>query len=323
MPFRLRNTAFLLVLWTMGGAGCESEIPPPQLPEGAQAISLLGDTLFPAVGTPEIQARREEQLHEALLTLESDPTGAEAIIWAARRYAYMGEYRKAIDLFTEGIEHHPSDARFYRHRGHRYISVREFDKAISDFQKGAELIEGTADEIEPDGQPNAQGIPTSTLHFNIWYHYGLAHFVKGDFEAAIPVYEACMDASEHPDSKAATAHWLYMSLRRAGRDEEATDLITNWDLDSWEPQVIESGSYFDLLRLYQASEAAKADPNTDVDPNSMDGAALGYGIGNFFLYNGRPEEAVAVYQEMLGAADQWASFGFIAAEADLARLGAR
>jgi tetratricopeptide (TPR) repeat protein len=323
MVFRVRKAPFLLALVILGGTGCGTESSVPQLPEGApvpegaQAVSLLGEPLFPPVATPEVQSRRQEQLQAALSTLESDPTGAESIIWAARRHAYMGEYRKAIELFSEGMQHHPDDARFYRHRGHRFISVREFDLAIADFRKAAELIEGTADEVEPDGQPNAQGIPTSTLHFNIWYHYGLAHFIKGDFEAAVPIYEICMAASEHPDSKVATAHWLYMSLRRAGRDVEAAEFIAGLDLDGWEPQVIESGSYFDLLRLYQA---AKADPNTEVNPNSMDGAALGYGIGNFFLYTGRTEEAVEVFQGMLEAGDQWASFGFIAAEADLARL---
>ena len=104
---------------------------------------------------------------------------------------------------------------------------------------------------------------------------------------------------------------------------EAAEFIAGLDLDGWEPQVIESGSYFDLLRLYQAAEAASEDPNTEVDPSSMEGAALGYGIGNFFLYTGRTEEAVEVFQGMLEAGDQWASFGFIAAEADLARLRVR
>ena len=53
----------------------------------------------------------------------------------------------------------------------------------------------------------------------------------------------------------------------------------------------------------------------------MEGAALGYGIGNFYLYNGQTEEARTVYEGILAARDQWAAFGFIAAEADLARLG--
>jgi hypothetical protein len=34
-----------------------------------------------------------------------------------------------------GIGQFPKDARFYRHRGHRYISSRCFDLAIKDFKK--------------------------------------------------------------------------------------------------------------------------------------------------------------------------------------------
>ena len=294
----------------------------PGLPEGSQAISFLGDTLFPPELPPEVQARREEQLAEALQALEADPEGVEAFIWAGRRQAYLGDYRGAIETFTRALSLHPEDARLYRHRGHRYISVRELHKALEDFSVAAGLIQGTEDEIEPDGQPNAAGIPTSTLHFNIYYHYGLAHFVAGDFEEAEPIYRTCMDASIHPDSKVATAHWLYMTLRRLGEDEEARDFILNLDLDTWALEVIESGAYLDLLRLYQDGEKNPGSPMPEMDPSSMDGAAFSYGVGNFLLYNGLEDEARAVFERIVDARGQWASFGYIAAEADLARLRA-
>ena len=304
----------------------EDRTPPDQavmgsaLPEGAQAISLLGEPLFPPTASADVQAGREEQLAEALAQLQVDPEGAEALIWAGRRYAYMGEYRRAIDIYSTGIDSHPDDARFYRHRGHRYISVREFDNAIADFQKAAELIEGTVDEVEPDGQPNARGIPTSTLHFNIWYHYGLAYFVKGDFEAAEAIYRTCMESSVHADSKVATAHWLYMTLRRMGQENEAREFIQGLDLDALAMEIIESGSYLELLRVYSRAEAGDQNPIPEMDPESVEGAALGYGIGDFYLYNGLEDDAREVYEGILTARDQWAAFGYIAAEADLARL---
>jgi tetratricopeptide (TPR) repeat protein len=271
---------------------------------------------------PEVQASREQQLAEALRALEADPEGADALIWAGRRQAYLGDYRGAIETFSGAIALHPDDARLYRHRGHRYISVRELDKALDDFMVAADLIDGTEDEIEPDGQPNAAGYPTSTLHFNIYYHYGLAHFIAGDFEDAEPIYRACMAASIHPDSKVATAHWLYMTLRRSGKPDEAREFILGLDLEEWAPEVIESGAYLDLLRLYQDGERDEGNPMPDMDPNSMDGAALSYGVGNFLLYNGLEDEARAVFERITSAKDQWASFGYIAAEADLARLRA-
>jgi len=300
------------------GEGSPSEVV---LPEGAQAISLLGEPLYPPSAPLEIQTEREAQLAQALRDLEADPEGAEALIWAGRRYAYLGDYRQAIDVFTRGIEAHPEDARFYRHRGHRFITVREFDRALEDFRRAAALVEGTPDEVEPDGQPNAQGIPTSTLHFNIFYHYGLAHFLKGDFEDAERVYARCMDASVHADSKVATAHWWYMTLRRLGRDAEARALVDGLDLDGLSSEIIESGSYLELLRLYarEGETASAAEGLAIMEPETLAGATLGYGIGNFFFYNGDEDRAREVFEGIVSARDQWAAFGYIAAEADLAR----
>ena len=76
----------------------------------------------------------------------------------------------------------PNEPRLYRHRGHRYITIRKFDLAIADLRKASQLIAGKPDEIEPDGAPNKAGIPRSTLQSNIWYHLGLAQYLAGDFE---------------------------------------------------------------------------------------------------------------------------------------------
>jgi len=286
------------------------------LPSGAQAMSLLGEPLFPPPVPGETRQRQEAQLEEALAALEADPESPEALIWVGRRHAYLGEYRQAIATFTRGVELYPGDARFYRHRGHRYITVREMDRAIDDFRRAAELIQGTQDEVEPDGQPNALGIPTSTLHFNVWYHYGLAHYLKGEFDEAADKYRRCMEVSVHPDSKVATGHWLYMSLRRLGREEEARQVLAGLDLDALAPEIIESGSYLDLLRLYASGQEEEPLP----DPSSLDGATKGYGVGNWMLYNGHREEAREVFRRIVDAGDQWAAFGYIASEADLARM---
>jgi len=295
----------------------------PALPDGAQAISQLGEPLFPPVAPDAVQEEREAQLAEALQVLEADPDDADAIIWAGRRYAYLGRYRQAIATFSRGIETHPDDPRLYRHRGHRYITVREFDRAIADFRKAEELVRGTPDEVEPDGQPNAQGIPTSTLQFNILYHYGLAMFLKGDFEAAEPVYSRCMEVSVHADSKVATAHWWYMTLRRLGRGDDAQALLAGLDLDALGSEVIESGGYLELLRMYARAGEDLEGLRAGLETGTLEGATTGYGVGDFLLYNGDPAHAREIFEGIVEAKDQWAAFGYIAAEADLARMRAR
>lgn len=323
----------LLFLFPLAGCGGEPDDLPdeggrdrtgaPQeqapLPEGAQARSLLGEPLFPPSLSEEVRARRGEDLTRALADLEAAPEDADAIIWAGRRYAYLGRYREAIETFTRGIELHPDDARLYRHRGHRFITVRELDRAIADFRRAAELVEGEPDRVEPDGQPNALGVPTSTLHFNIWYHYGLAHYLKGEFQEAADRYRRCMAVSEHPDSKIATAHWWYMTLRRLDREDEAFRLVRGLDLPALEEGVIESGSYLALLRVYAGLE----EPETfrsELRDGTLEGATLGYGIGNWYVYNGSAVTAREIFRDIVGDRSQWAAFGYIAAEADLARM---
>ena len=52
-----------------------------------------------------------ERLAPARGDYESDPDNADNIIWYGRRTAYAGDYRGAIEIFSEGIEKFPADAR--------------------------------------------------------------------------------------------------------------------------------------------------------------------------------------------------------------------
>lgn len=280
-------------------AACAASPPPP--------LSL------PA----EVKADREAKLAEARAAVERSPEDADALIWLGRRTAYLGRYREAIEIFSRGIEKHPDDARFYRHRGHRYITVRDLDRAIADLETAARLIKGQPDQIEPDGLPNARNIPTSTLQSNIWYHLGLARYLKGDFEGALAAYREDLKVSANPDMLSATTHWLYMTLRRLGRDEEARQVLEPIHAGM---DIIENQAYHRLLLMYKGElspEELRSGASGDLDPPT-----LGYGLGNWHLYNGRRDEAVRTFREVL-AGGNWAAFGYIAAEADLKRLGER
>lgn len=283
-----------------------------------EATSLLGKPLFAPVLSPERRAALEKDLAQAQADFDRQPGSADAAIWLGRRTAYLGRYRDASRIFSEGIAKHPSDARLYRHRGHRYISIRDFDKAVADLSRAAELVAGRPDEVEPDGQPNAKNIPTSTLNTNIYYHLGLAHYLKGDFARAADAYRLCMEHSKNADMQVATAHWQYMTLRRLKRDAEAAKVLE--PITAGMP-VIENGSYHKLLMMYKGSSepdavlaASKAAP--------LDAVTIGYGVANWHIYNGRPEIARAILTAIVDehGATQWAGFGYIAAEADLARL---
>jgi tetratricopeptide (TPR) repeat protein len=221
-----------------------------------QAWSLTGDALYPPDFEEATLTRLIAQYDEALRDFETDPANPETIIWAGRRAAYLWQYREAIDWFTSGIEQFPDDARLYRHRGHRYITVREFGKAVADFDRAVELIRGTDDEIEPDGAPNQYGIPVSTLHFNIWYHKALAHYLQGDYEQARDSWEACMEVSENNDMLVATSDWLWITYRRLGLHDDAVRLLEPIHADM---ELLENDVYLKRLLMYKG----------EIDPDEL------------------------------------------------------
>ncbi len=268
----------------------------------------------PVTMSAETRQQRERELAEARAGYEKNPNDADALIWLGRRTAYLGRYKEAIDVFSEGIKKHPRDARMYRHRGHRWITLRQFDRAIEDLSRAAKLIRGTPDQIEPDGLPNARNIPTSTLQSNIWYHLGLAHYLKGDFERALEAYRECMAVSKNPDGVVSTSHWLYMTLRRLGRPAEAEQVLAPIGPSM---DVIENVAYHKLLLMYRGEIAAEELERED--PATVDGTTILYGVGNWHLYNGQPEKARPLFEKVT-AGKQWAAFGYIAAEAEMRLL---
>jgi tetratricopeptide (TPR) repeat protein len=282
-------------------------------PASPEATSLLGKPLVSPAPSENVRVRLEGDLAAARTALERTPDDPDARIWVGRRLAYLGRYREAIAVFGEGVRRFPKDARFLRHRGHRYITLREFDKAVADLERADALVAGAPDQIEPDGQPNARNIPLTTLQSNIRYHLALAYYLQGRYEQAAPVWQRARDAVKNPDNLVSATHWLYLTLRRQGRSDEAARVL--------EPivpglDIVENGSYYSLCQLYKGMRTA--DDVLNAAGSGSAGAAVVYGVSAWHASNGRTAEARALWQKLVDGPD-WAPFGVIAAEADLAR----
>ena len=303
------------MLAACSGARRTTELDAEPVPRGAQAMSLLGQPLFPPPLSEAAAATHSARLAEAKAAYARTPDNPDSIIWLGRRTAYPGQFREAIEIFSRGIAKYPEDARFYRHRGHRYITTRQFGRAIEDLERAASLVRGRADEIEPDGLPNARNIPTSTLQFNIWYHLGLARYLTGDFTGALAAYAECMKVSKNADTRVATSHWLYTTLRRLGRAQDAAGILVPI---SREMDVIEDEAYHKLLLLYKGEITVDqlVPPDTLAPITDVSSA---YGVAAWYGYNGNRVEAKRLNRRIL-ATNQWPAFGYIAAEADEARL---
>ncbi len=280
-----------------------------------EVTSLLERPLY-AISNPDELSKLEAALAEAREALEADPDDPDKIAWVGRRLGYLWRMDQAIAVYTRGISKHPDYAPLYRHRGHRYISVRRFADAEADLTKAARLIEGKPDRIEPDGMPNALNIPLTTTAFNVWYHLGLARYLRGDFEGALQAYRETLKFSlEHDDNLVAALDWIYMTLRRLGRNTDAEAILQPLHP---ELEIIENHAYHRRLLMYTGSLQPAALLNT-ADATPLDWATQGYGVGNWYLYNGDAEKAVEIFQRVV-AGDYWPAFGFIAAEVELARL---
>jgi tetratricopeptide (TPR) repeat protein len=293
-------------------------------PLGSILSGIAQETACSPIMPPSLSdAARNEYKQKLVLAKanhEQDTTNTEAIIWYGRRTAYLGNYMEAITIFSKGIALHPADARLYRHRGHRYITIRCFDKAIEDFKKAARLVKGQPDEMEPDGLPNAKNIPTSTLQSNIWYHLGLAHFIKGEYRKALKAYKKCLVISKNADMYAATANWMNITLRKSGKIKKAIDLYYSIDPNA---ELLESRDYMNLLELYRdkplVDEVHLHYAVGGKSGNTTSTATVNFGAGFYCLLKGNKEKAREYFEKAI-ATNQWASFGFIAAEAELARM---
>jgi dipeptidyl aminopeptidase/acylaminoacyl peptidase/tetratricopeptide (TPR) repeat protein len=279
-----------------------------------ETTSLLGAPLYAVELASEAKKTAEENVAKARDEFVKAPDSVDSIIWLGRRLGVAGRVREAIDAYTRGIAKFPADARLYRHRGHRYVTAREFDKAIADLTKATQLIAGKPDEPEPS-TADPKVMSSETLHYAVYYHLGLAHYLKGDFEKALPAFTQCVSiAKGNDDQKAGSSDWLYMVLRRLKRDGEAAKV-----LETITPalKVRDDQTYYHRLRMYKGEYAPEDLLRAGGDP--VTAATLAYGVANWYLYNGKTEEAKAIFQRIIKGSN-WMPFGFIAAEAELARM---
>jgi tetratricopeptide (TPR) repeat protein len=281
-----------------------------------EGTSLLGTPLLRPSLPLAFRGGQRELLDRARRELAARPGDEEAWVWVGRRLAYLGRYREAIALYSEALAAHPGSAPLLRHRGHRHLTLRRLDAAVADLERAAELVAGAPDVVEPDGLPNAADRPTSTLQTNVFYHLGLAHYLRGDLPPAIAAWRRGLELSETPDMRIATTYWLYLALARAGEVAEAAALLA---AVPGEVELLESHDYHALLLAFRGERDAARLLDEAQAAGGVTFATVGFGVGAARLLAGERELAAEVFRRVVDAGS-WSAFGAIAAEAELARL---
>ena len=262
---------------------------------------------------PELQERLAADLAAAEAALAQAPHDRDAAVWVGRRLAYLGRHRDAIAAFTRGLDDHPGDPVLLRHRGHRWLTLREFGRAAWDLERAAIALRTTPDAIEPDGRPTPGRPPHSTVHYNVHYHLGLALFLARDFELAERAWLHCLAVVGNDESRVAVTHWLWCVRMRLGDEAGAAAVVAPIHAGM---DVVENRSYLQLCLLY----AGRLRRDEIVPQAGSAGSALAFGLAHHELLRGDRDRARRDL-EALAHEPHWSAFGVIAAEVELHRRG--
>lgn len=226
--------------------------------------------------------------------LDAHPRDIQKYIALGTAQAGARQMQEAVQTFTRALAIWPDSAILWRWRGHRNLSVRNFDRAMADLTHGYGM--------------------DSTV-YGILYHLGVLRFVRGDFNAAADAFRRAQPLAPDAGELAGSTDWLWMSLMRAGRAREAAAMLAR------RPDSLPTtAAYAKRLKLYRG-EITPEQLITPADTSDIDVATLQYGLGDWYMVHGDTAKARAAFERSVKSGG-WPAFGFIASEEELRRLEA-
>jgi tetratricopeptide (TPR) repeat protein len=290
---------------------CNSPRTADQASPKPETMGFSGQPLY-ANPADSMAVIKHDSLVKALAL--KGPLTEDDFITIGRSQVAIGQFRGAVETYSGGLLRFPDSYRLLRHRGHRYINLRELDKAITDLNRAEELIRSQPDVYEFD----AAGKPGPTYQHNIWYHIGLVHFLKRNFTAAAEAFEKSLATAYKGNDKAGASDWLYNCYMRAGMNDKAAAVAKPFTMEfDIEPKDY---PYYRRLLLFnnviQPSELVnEAKPGDSLTLNDM---TKMYGLANYYLYHGDTAKAQSLYAKVLQA-NAWQGFAYASAELDIAK----
>lgn len=303
---------FLLMLFVLSALSCGgprsgSEMP-AHSPE-AEAVSFSGEPLY-AKPADSMAVMKSDSLIQGI---RSKPElSEEDYVSMGRSLVGIGQFRKAVNVYTEGLSAFPNSYKLLRHRGHRYINLRELDNAIDDLTRAEELIRNEPEVYEYD----ATGKQGATYQHQIWYHIGLYHFLKRNYAAAAEAYEKSLATAHTGGDKAGASDWLYNCYMRAGEKAKAAAVARPFTVDF----DIENKDYPYYRRLLLFNGAIKpadlVDESKDIREMNLYEITKLYGLANYYAYQGDSTHAQQLYTKVLKSGE-WQGFAYASAELDV------
>lgn len=234
--------------------------------------------------------------------LAADPRNVGLMLKLAAAQSSVWQYREAVETCTRVLTIAPGNADAYLERGHRELGLREFDKAQADL---------------------AQAVKLDPKKVDAYYHLGLAHYFLQQFPGAAEAFGHAVELAPDTDNRINSSNWWYASLRRAKMTEEARKALATITPDVTTANL-HTKHYLALVRFFQRampeSQALPPEPpagNTDTEAE-LTFDTVGYGIGNWYLYNNQPAKA-QTYFTRVEKGHVWVTWGFIGSELELGR----
>jgi len=230
----------------------------------------------------------------AQAVLDADPRSVPKHIALATAQSGARQFREAIATLTSGLTIAPTDPMLLRWRGHRYLSVREFDRARADLTRGFAI---------------------DSTNYGILFHLGVLRVIEGDFAGAAELFVRAQPRAPNAGELAGSTDWLWLSLARAGRLAEANLMLARRPDSLPAPPGY---AYATRLRLYRG-ELTPTTLFSPADTADVQVATLSYGLGGWYMARGDTASARAAWQRAVRSGG-WPGFGFIVSEAELKRL---
>lgn len=193
----------------------------------------------------------DDDLATAQVIFDGAPYEESSYSWLGRRHGYMGNYAKAIEIFTNGMRLFPNSYRLYRYRGFFLIRNYQFEQGIADFRKAEELIAN--EDVTPvqEGIPGRSNFSPSAFKRNIYYYLAEASMATGDYNTVLEYMDKAVEANELKDEDdilVSTAFYKYMALRKLGRHDDAAALIKDIPTSL---TIIDNFNYHEAIKFLQ------------------------------------------------------------------------
>jgi tetratricopeptide (TPR) repeat protein len=224
-----------------------------------------------------------------------EPNSGTAHLQRCRVLAGLRRHEEAISACTESLRLNPGVPEALRDRGHYYLNLGRVELGLADLRE--------AESLKKDDR-------------GIYYHLGMANYLKGDYAEAAKAFEGCLTNSSDDGLKVECEAWLYPSLRRSGREAEAARLLDALRITSLPGHP---GNYLDRLLLFKGVKTEEEVAKTRTLEGALSEATVGYNIGLWHLLNGRRAQARECFQRAV-ASGYTVAWGYRASEAELRSL---